>query len=344
MTISRIIPLALLLLAFSQAAHGQGGGPSRLSPPPSDRKKDLSTAAEKLRQARENGQLERAKQAAQGAAQKLPSNVTETAKDALQSPETREKLKDAAKSAAETLMPEAQKFLKKDSSTGATDATSSGAKETSPASPGAPAASLGPQPLPLQPLADAPPNTKKTTVTIDADEAAFDSKSAVIIYSGHVRARHPQFYIECEELEVHMAKEDPKAPKKPAPPKDPILAKQSAKRTDSGIEMAIARGPMVVIEKLAENGDTQIGKCKKAVYRSSTGQIVMSDFPQVQRGTMLHIADQPDTEMIFDPNGKLHTNGRNHTVILQAGEESGGSATRGGSLSLPVGNGNPNAQ
>jgi lipopolysaccharide export system protein LptA len=238
-------------------------------------------------------------------------------------------------------MPEAQKLLKKEQAGGAPDTTTPGATSTTPAAAAEPPGLQGPKPMPLPPIGNGQTVSKKTTVTIDADEAAFDSKSAIIIYTGHVRARHPQFYIECEELEVHMVKDDPKAAKKPAPPKDPILSKDSGKKQDSGIKMAIARGPMVIIEKLAENGDIQIGKCKKAVYRSATGQIVMSDLPQVQRGNMLHIADQPDTEMTFDPNGKLHTSGHTRTVILQ-GEE-GASSTPRGNL-LPTGNGNPNAQ
>ena len=112
--------------------------------------------------------------------------------------------------------------------------------------------------------------------------------------------------------------EEEAAAKKAAPKKDAILADQDSDANNSRIKMAIASGPMVTIEKLSEtDGEIQQGKCKRAVYRSSTGEIVMSDYPQVQRGNILHIATQPDTEMIFEQNGKLRTTGRPRTVILQ---------------------------
>lgn len=299
------------LLAATLAAWGQGAGPSRLSTPSTDRKKELLEAAEKLKQAKETMDLEQARAAAEGVLQKLPPKMTETAKGALESPETRGQLMEAAKSAASTLLPEAQKLLKKDP-----DA----ATETpgAPATADAPPAALGPAPLPLPSLPDTAPVLGKNSVTIESDDSTFDLKSAIFIYTGHVRARHPQFYIECEELEVHMVKEDDPPEKKSAP--------KAKDAPDSRIKMAIASGPMVTIEKLTENGDVQQGKCKRAVYRGATGEIVMSDYPQVQRGNVLHIATDPSTEMTFESNGRLHTaGGRQRTVVLQADNPSGAS-------------------
>ena len=55
-----------------------------------------------------------------------------------------------------------------------------------------------------------------------------------------------------------------------------------------------------------------------------TGAITMSNYPQVQRGNILHMATQPDTLMVFEKDGRLRTTGRPRTVIL--GEEDGGGA------------------
>ncbi|MDZ4288758.1 MAG: LptA/OstA family protein [Prosthecobacter sp.] len=306
-----IIPIALL--ATSMAAQGQGAGPSRLSPPSSDRKKDLKDAAEKLRQAKDTMDLEKAKKAAEGLLEKLPPKMTETAKDALESPENRGKILEAAKSAAGSLLPEAQKLMRGDQAPATAPPANSAVA-------GQPPAALGPAPIPLPSLVGTAPALGKNAVTIESDDSTFDLKNAIFIYTGHVRARHPQFYIECEELEVHMNKDDELPEKKTVPKNDPLHVPGTEKKSpDNRVKMAIATGPMVTIEKRSESGEIQQGKCKRAVYNGSTGEIVMSDYPQVQSGNMLHIATDPSTEMIFDPNGKFHSNrGRQRTIILQA--------------------------
>jgi hypothetical protein len=73
---------------------------------------------------------------------------------------------------------------------------------------------------------------------------------------------------------------------------------------------------MVTIEKRDEQGNVQQGKCRRLDYDQDTGDIILSDYPQVQRGNVLHIATQADTTMVFDKTGKLRTNGRPRTVIL----------------------------
>jgi lipopolysaccharide export system protein LptA len=309
---------ATMALALAQAAGG--GTPSGSSA--GSGKKDIEEAAEKLRQAKEGLDMEKAKAAAEGVLKKLPPKVGDTAKEALDSPENREKLMDAAKSAASSLLPEAQKALRRQS-----PAESPPPAAASPSSADQPpaAAPAGPVPMPLPPLtAPAGANTKNTVV-IESDDATADLKNAVFVYSGRVRARHPQFLIECEELEVHMVKEDELPEKQPAPKvDDPIAPNGSKQGGDSRIKMAIARGPMVTIEKLADTGEVQQGKCKRAVYRGATGEIVMSEFPQVQRGNVLHIATDPSTEMTFDPNGKLRTTGgRQRTIVLPADSAQG---------------------
>ncbi|MEQ1751855.1 MAG: LptA/OstA family protein, partial [Prosthecobacter sp.] len=181
----------------------------------------------------------------------------------------------------------------------------------------------GPKPLALAPIGGgstaADPNTANPTAIIEADNSVFDLKTSIFIYTGHVRARHPDFYIECEELEVHMVKQDEsKSGQKPAPKvaNDPILIDGRKKSEAPPIKKAIARGPMVTIEKRSEQGDVQQGKCRRLDYDGATGDITLSDYPQVQRGNVLQIATQSDTTMVFKKSGKFITNGRPRTVIL----------------------------
>lgn len=304
--------LLLTHLSILAALHGQGA--SRISIPLSDQKKQIDQATEKLRQAQSNGQLDKVKGAAVELLKKLPDGVTDAAKEALQSPEAKARAAEAMKSAAQSLLPQAQEMLKE-------KGLPTGALMPAPAVQDQAPVIEGPKPSALAPLAVNPAKKAQPTVVIEADNSVFDLNEAIFIYTGNVRARHPDFYIECEELEVYMVKEESKKapgtttpkvdPKKSA---DPDLMKRAPDKNP--IKKAIARGPMVTIEKRDEQGNVQQGKCRRLDYDQATGDITLSDYPQVQRGNVLHIATQADTTMVFDKTGKLRTNGRPRTVIL----------------------------
>lgn len=307
--------LILIQFGWFMSLHGQGA--SRLSTPSSDSKKQLEQAAERLRAAQKSGELDRAKTTAKELLKNLPPGVTDAAKAALQTPEARAQAIEAAKAAAGSALPQVQGMI------GGQTATPPPA-EAAPAP--APAVQDQPPPAPSGPAPGAlPPLTPSTTakgaptIIIESDRSDFDLNTAVFIYSGHVRARHPDFYIECEELEVHMVKEDGvQAKKGQAPaPQNPLLNKNDKKDDKAPpIKKAIARGPMVIIEKRSLEGDIQQGRCKRLDYDGATKEITLSDYPQVQKGNVLHIATTADTVMIFDKEGRLRTNGRPRTVIL----------------------------
>ncbi|HCN28325.1 MAG TPA: hypothetical protein DIT64_06055 [Verrucomicrobiales bacterium] len=302
----------LLLTAMLMAvdAHGQDAPAV---------KKELRDAAQKLQQAREDGALEKAGDAARQMSEQIPAGVAEAAKSALESSE----LKKQAVDAANSLLPEARKRMDSGSS-GESVGEKGGPAKQQPS---------GPQPQTLLPLDQAASKPRVPTVVIEADSSVFDLKQAVFVYTGRVRARHPQFYIECDELVVEMENEEDKEKdksdtqeekagsqkKKPGPDDG---ATQEKKTGNAGVKKATATGSTVTIEKLTEEGETQIGKCRKAVYEAGTGEIIMSNYPQVQRGNILHLATQPDTLMIFDPNGKLRTTGRPRTIILNDEDKS----------------------
>jgi lipopolysaccharide export system protein LptA len=299
-------------LALIKSASGQATG--RLSPPPANAKKQIEDAAAKLLKSQGSGGLEKAKEAAQGLIQKLPGSVTDAAQKAMQSPDAKAQAMEALKSAATNLAPAAQKMLNQPEAT-----------PLNPANPAVEAAPVpqGPKPLALQPLNAQPSKNAQPTAVIEAEKSDFDLNAGIFIYSGNVRARHPDFYIECEELEVHMIMDQkgkpPTADTLPAPVKpDAAITVAPAAKKDKAppIKKAIARGPMVTIEKRDENGDVQIGKCRRLDYDGATGKIVLSENPQVQRGNILHLSTQPDTTMTFDQSGRLQTNGRPRTLIL----------------------------
>lgn len=314
--------LLLLPLGWVVSAHGQGA--SRLSTPSTggDAKKQLQQAADRLREAQKNGELERAKNTAKDLIKNLPPGVTDAAKAAVQSPEARQQALDAARAAAggalpQNLPPQVQGMIngqaQPPAGTAAAPAPAPAVQDQPPPAPS------GPAPGALQPLV-APATAKGTpTIIVEADRSDFDLNKAIFIYSGHVRARHPDFYIECEELEVHMIQEEMTG-KKGGPTKAPptLTTPKDGKKSDKAppIKKAIARGPMVIIEKRSLDGDVQQGRCKRMDYDGATGNITLSDFPQVQKGNVLHSAITADTTMVFDKEGRLHTNGRPRTTIL----------------------------
>ncbi len=311
--------LSLILLAhLGMIMSVQGQGASRLSTPSSDPKKQLQKVAEKLKEAQASGELDRAKGTAEDLLLKLPAGIKDAAKAAAQSPEGKAEAIESMKAAAQSILPQAQSLLNKP---GGAAAAFAPAPATPPVIRDQPP--QGPKPMALAPIGGGGtatnPKNATPTVIIEADSSVFDLKAAIFIYSGHVRARHPDFYIECEELEVHMAKQDDSKAGRQAAPKsgsDSILSDDKKKEDAPPISKAIARGPMVTIEKRSEQGDVQQGKCRRLDYNGASGEITLSDYPQVQRGNVLHIATQPDTTMVFEKNGKLRTNGRPRTVIL----------------------------
>jgi hypothetical protein len=192
---------------------------------------------------------------------------------------------------------------------------------------GAPQVLGGRSPSQLPPLGSVDTEAATAVGVIESDQSDFDLNRSLFIYRGNVRARHPEFYIECEELEVEMIR-DPQNGKpgaKVAAPPSPA-AKASGSAGSGGaaqpppIRRAVASGPMVVIEKRSVQGDIQQGRCRRLEYDGKTGDIILREYPQVQKGNVLHVATTPDTYMIFDRAGNLRTIGRPRTVILNEGQ------------------------
>ena len=284
-------------------------------------------AAEKLKEASKGGTLEKARLAAEEAL-KNKQDLAGKAKAAAQSlmkensieeQELREKGEAAMRAAMKNLSSEGKSLLQPD-----------GAE---PAVPG------GPVPKPLQPL-DAPaPAVVPEKVTITATLSGFfDANEALAIFTGNVKVYHPQFYMECEELEVHM--EEDAMETKPMEPKgdnDAILVDSGASTgvgadEMGGIKMAIAKGPKVMIRKQADDGEMQIAICKEATFVSATGEMTLRVWPQVQRGQSLQIASDATTVMVLNKDGSLRTNGPSRTEIIR-----GDTSANGGIPATPDG-------
>ncbi|MCB1208039.1 MAG: hypothetical protein KDK97_01870 [Verrucomicrobiales bacterium] len=201
-----------------------------------------------------------------------------------------------------------------------------------------------PRPVPLKPATLANPKLKGNTITIEADSNLFDPNTNIGIFQGNVRVRSPEFYLEADEFEVHMKREvvgDAKAPTVPPAPVakagDPNVitsetipggaapaqgAKDAAMppAEQSSVERAIARGRRVIIEKLTETGDVQVGQCKRAVWNGQTHEMLLEIMPQVQRDNNLVIATAESTTMTILESGRFTSNGPTTTQILQGAD------------------------
>lgn len=324
--------LFIALLAGSAGALAQA--PEEARPLFDFRKKkvDDDTAAKALNAAKE-------------AVKQVPDSVKDKAKELLLSPDGVEMRQKALQAAQGMIQGGSNSAAPTPAAAPAAASTPAPAGSTPPAADAAPAPASpsipvveapppppsGPRPKPLQPLnLDEVPKATKGQIDITAQKSAFfDANNNYGIYTGDVKARHPQMYIECEELELFMAKQEggvlgaPK-PKKPAPAASDadIVApsKKKAENTAPPIDKADARGPMVTVEKVAEDGELQIGHCKHLIYDGKTGNTTLLEWPQVQAGNRLHKATEAGCIMVIDKAGKLTTTGGHETIVLQGDE------------------------
>jgi hypothetical protein len=207
----------------------------------------------------------------------------------------------------------------------------------SPPSPGSPK----PQPLKPTPLQDAKSEANRTLIF--SEDSFFDANRAIGVFTGNVRVfkivgGKTDLYVECDDLEVFMKKDQPGAAASPKitpastdaasepllsdasnKPANPGAAPKKANETEqSGIDKIRARGAMVIVEKYTETGDIQVGKCKDLTFDGTTQIVTLRIWPQVQRGSHLQIADEPGTVMTITPEGNFKSsNGRTRTEILQ---------------------------
>lgn len=144
----------------------------------------------------------------------------------------------------------------------------------------------------------------------------FDSAQSMAVFTDDVVVNHPQFHLTCDELQVYMLKENEKpddaATAKPAAPVEAPKSNQ-----DSSVKQAIATGRKVVIQKLSETGEMQIGISRSATYIGESGDIILREMPQVQRARNLIIATDRSTYMILKQNGELKVHGPSRTEIIQ---------------------------
>jgi lipopolysaccharide export system protein LptA len=141
------------------------------------------------------------------------------------------------------------------------------------------------------------PKNARTLIESD-DGADFENASNSADFTGHVFVKNSQFDLTCDKLHVIL-------------------------RADrKGLEKVVAIGNVVIVqEKKNDRGDLvkSIGKCGKATYVASTGDVTMEEWPQIQQGINNLAATQQNTVMILNAKGKSRTIGGQRTMIVDQG-------------------------
>jgi len=170
-----------------------------------------------------------------------------------------------------------------------------------------------PQPREVPAVSKEQVSTSSTVITTGPNGASyFDSGKRIVVFVGAVNVDHPDFDIQCDELEVYLKPEG--------------QAGQGATvgTMGGGIDVAIARGKRVVIRKPGVQGKSQVGQCQKATYYASKEELVMQKWPQLQVGNHLFRALEQGTEMTLRKNGQHRISGAQENVLL------GNQATKAG--------------
>jgi len=142
---------------------------------------------------------------------------------------------------------------------------------------------------------------KNARTEIECTESAtFDNSSNSAEFTGKVVVHDPQFDMTCDKLHA-VIRPDRK-----------------------GIQQVIATGNVVITqEKTNDRGDLvkSIGKCGKATYEASSGDMTLEEWPQIQQGINNQIATQKETVMILNAKGRSRTIGSSRTMIVDQGEK-----------------------
>jgi len=169
---------------------------------------------------------------------------------------------------------------------------------------------------------------EKGPTEITSGEATFDQKAHLAIFMIDVVVKDPEFNVVCDKLTAYLKHEEPAKPgaKAPKATPRPTPSKPGAppqKTGGGGLERAVAEmnpGGRVEItqDKTDEKGNVthSVGHGTRADYNATTGDIVLTGRPDVQKGTDLVKATDDSTVITLNRDGHMTTKGPTMTIIV----------------------------
>lgn len=137
------------------------------------------------------------------------------------------------------------------------------------------------------------------TVITALESSTFDNRTGVAEFSGSVVVKDPQFTLTADNLKAFL----------------------NAER--KGLEKVEAVGNVVIRQENKDDrgGDVvSVARAGKAVFYPNTGDVELTDWPQVTQGINAHVATEAGTKMVLNRIGKINTSGSSRTMIVDTGE------------------------
>ncbi|MFV0415702.1 MAG: LptA/OstA family protein [Chthoniobacterales bacterium] len=132
------------------------------------------------------------------------------------------------------------------------------------------------------------------------ETATFNSENNEAEFIGSVVVTDPQFQMTCERLKAFM-NEDRK-----------------------GLDRVEATGDVIIRqENIDEAGkkNVSIARSGRAVFLPESGDIILTELPQIQQGINRHVATEKNTKMILNRAGRIRTEGGSRTNIVDTGDQ-----------------------
>ena len=164
------------------------------------------------------------------------------------------------------------------------------------------AASGVPLPKPLVPEKLKKKNeSAKGGVEITSDEAETDMAANTVIFIGNVELHEATFNLACDRLVVFM--------------------NDKGSESESQFKEAVATGAMVIVERINDKGEKDVGHSRKVVYDDRSGDIVLSGGPPVlQSGGGTVQTQSPDATIILKKDGNHRVKDRGKFTIPVKGK------------------------
>ena len=144
---------------------------------------------------------------------------------------------------------------------------------------------------------DRPANAE--TIITSREQTTFDNKTGEAEFIGSVVVKDPQFTLTADRLKVFL----------------------NAER--KGLQRVEAVGNVVIRQ---ENKDAKgenvvsVARAGKAIFYPDTGDVDLTEWPQVTQGINTHVSTEASTRMILNRAGKINTVGSSRTLIIDNGE------------------------
>ncbi len=151
----------------------------------------------------------------------------------------------------------------------------------------------------INPMGGERPKGAQTEITANG-EASYDNAKNIAEFSGGVVVRDTQFTLTCDNLLVHLGKDQ------------------------KGLESVDATGNVVIIQEKSDPKSTvakSIGRAGEVTYKPATGEVVMRKWPSIQQGINQQVATEESTIMILKNSGQSRTIGGSKTLITDSADQ-----------------------